>query len=150
MLYLRSRRPTFRFSTCSAGHASSKRLAVVTAAAVPGGKQPSSQKQQPTSSSSGRNARLYELFEDDGWGVETVSPAPAAPPAQQKQAKQQQKTQPSSKPKQQSSQPQGEFLRLVSTCVVCHMSAAVAHIHTQSMLPTPSVQLPLCCFHRQQ
>lgn len=86
-----------------AGYHRQQRVLLVAAAA---GTEPSSKKQKPSkqpqqhTASSSRNTGLYEL-DDDGWGVEAVSPAIQQPGQQQAAA--------ASKPKQQGS-PKGEVL----------------------------------------
>jgi hypothetical protein len=84
--------------SCVTGNQRQQRVLVVAAAA---GTEPSSKKQIPNKAhpqpSGSRNARLYELFEDDGWGVEAMPAAPAAqqpatpaPPQRKVQQQQQQ------------------------------------------------------------
>jgi len=79
--------------TGAAGHCKQHWVVTAAAAGTSNSKQQAPSKQQQPASSRGRNARLYELFDDDGWGVEAVVPAaqqpaasPAAAPAQPKRA----------------------------------------------------------------
>lgn len=73
----------------------SRRGTVVAASST----EPGSKNKQSAATTSSRNARLYELSDDDGWGVEAVpaasqpvpqpQPAAAAPATKQKQKQQQ-------------------------------------------------------------
>lgn len=50
-------------------------------AAAGSGPEPGSKAKQPAATTSSRNARLYELVDDDGWGVEAVPSASQPQPA---------------------------------------------------------------------
>lgn len=101
------------------GHPRQQHKLVVAAAA---GTEPSSKKQKPNQvqpkPSGSRNARLYEMFDDDGWGVEAV-PAAAAPKQTPTSAPPQRKAQQQQQQQQTAGEPTVAALKPCVACLGC-------------------------------